>query len=158
MTSGSRGSILLADDEEKILKRLGRALRDEGHDVIEASSASDARRYLADRSFDLFVVDNVMPGVSGLELIREISASMPENERPLTVMMTAHGSTQIVREAFKLGVEDFLEKPFEIDELLALARRAVRSQRLQTEKQYLISERDAEFNHYGIVGRSRRML
>ena len=157
MTSGSRGSILLADDEEKILKRLGRALRDEGHDVIEASSASDARRYLADRSFDLFVVDNVMPGVSGLELIREISASMPENERPLTVMMTAHGSTQIVREAFKLGVEDFLEKPFEIDELLALARRAVRSQRLQTEKQYLISERDAEFNHYGIVGRGRHM-
>ena len=45
MTSGSRGTILLADDEEKILKRLGRALRDEGHDVIEASSASDARRY-----------------------------------------------------------------------------------------------------------------
>ena len=73
------------------------------------------------------------------------------------VMMTAHGSTQIVREAFKLGVEDFLEKPFEVDELLALARRAVRSQRLQTEKQYLISERDAEFNHYGIVGRSRAM-
>ncbi len=72
-------------------------------------------------------------------------------------MMTAHGSTQIVREAFKLGVEDFLEKPFEVDELLALARRAVRSRRLQTEKQYLISERDAEFNHYGIVGRSRAM-
>ena len=42
------------------------------------------------------------------------------------VMMTAHGSTQIVREAFKLGVEDFLEKPFEVDELLALARRAVK--------------------------------
>ena len=82
---------------------------------------------------------------------------MPEAERPQIVMMTAHGSTQIVREAFKLGVEDFLEKPFEVDELLALARRAVRSQRLQTEKQYLISERDAEFNHYGIVGRSRAM-
>jgi DNA-binding NtrC family response regulator len=157
MTSATRGSILLADDEEKILKRLGRALRDEGHDVIEASSASDARRYLADRPFDLFVVDNVMPGMTGLELIRELSTSMPESERPLTVMMTAHGSTQIVREAFKLGVEDFLEKPFEIDELLALARRAVRSQRLQTEKQYLISERDAEFNHYGIVGRGRLM-
>jgi DNA-binding NtrC family response regulator len=71
--------------------------------------------------------------------------------------MTAHGSTQIVREAFKLGVEDFLEKPFEVEELLTLARRAVRSRRLQTEKQYLISERDAEFNHYGIVGRSRAM-
>jgi two-component system, NtrC family, response regulator AtoC len=152
-----RGTILLADDEEKILKRLGRALRDEGHEVVEASSAREAQRHLAQRSFDLFVVDNLMPGTSGLELIREVATTLPDSERPQMVMMTAHGSTQIVREAFKLGVEDFLEKPFEVDELLALARRAVRSQRLQTEKQYLISERDAEFNHYGIVGRSRAM-
>ena len=152
-----RGSILLADDEEKILKRLGRALRDEGHDVVEASSGREAQRHLSERQFDLVVVDNVMPGISGLDLIREVSSTLPESERPQMVMMTAHGSTQIVREAFKLGVEDFLEKPFEVDELLALARRAVRSQRLQTEKQYLLSERDAEFNHYGIVGRSRSM-
>jgi DNA-binding NtrC family response regulator len=152
-----RGSILLADDEEKILKRLGRALREEGHEVIEVSSGRDAQRHLAERPFDLFVVDNLMPGMSGLELIREIASSMLEPERPQIVLMTAHGSTQIVREAFKLGVEDFLEKPFEIDELLALASRSVRSQRLRTQKQYLISERDAEFNHYGIVGRSRVM-
>jgi DNA-binding NtrC family response regulator len=152
-----RGSILLADDEEKILKRLGRALRDEGHEVVEASSGREAQRHLSERQFDLVVVDNVMPGISGLDLIREVSSTVPESDRPQMVMMTAHGSTQIVREAFKLGVEDFLEKPFEVDELLALARRAVRSQRLQTEKQYLLSERDAEFNHYGIVGRSRAM-
>ena len=82
---------------------------------------------------------------------------MTDSERPQMVLMTAHGSTQIVRDAFKMGVEDFLEKPFEVDELLALARRAVKSHRLQTQKQYLISERDAEFNHYGIVGRSRAM-
>ena len=154
--SGVRGSILLADDEEKILKRLGRALRDEGHEVIEAASAREAQRLLAERSFDLFVVDNVMPGISGLDLVREVSA-LPVAERPQVVMMTAHGSTQLVREAFKLGVEDFLEKPFEVDELLTLARRSVRSRRLQTEKQYLISERDADFNHYGLVGRSRAM-
>jgi DNA-binding NtrC family response regulator len=157
VTRATPGTILLADDEEKILKRLGRALRDEGHDVVEASSARDAQRHLAERPFDLLVIDNVMPGMTGLELIRELSAAPADGEPPQIVIMTAHGSTQIVREAFKLGVEDFLEKPFEIDELLALARRAVRSQRLQTEKQYLISERDAEFNHYGLVGRSRLM-
>jgi DNA-binding NtrC family response regulator len=158
MTSAPfRGSILLADDEEKILKRLGRALREEGHEVVEASSGREAQRHLSERQFDLIVIDNLMPGVNGLDLIREMSSTVPESERPLMVMMTAHGSTQIVREAFKLGVDDFLEKPFEVDELLALARRAVRSQRLQTEKQYLLSERDAEFNHYGIVGRSRAM-
>jgi DNA-binding NtrC family response regulator len=152
----SHGSILLADDEEKILKRLGRALRDEGHEVVEVTTAREAQRHLTERAFDLLVVDNVMPGVTGLELVRELS-QQPAAERPQIVMMTAHGSTQIVREAFKLGVEDFLEKPFEIDELLALARRAVKSLRLQTQRQYLISERDAEFNYYGIVGRSRAM-
>src|ERR687895_2707921 len=151
-----RGSILLADDEEKILKRLGRALREEGHEVVEVTTVREAQRHLAERPFDLLVVDNLMPDVTGLELVREL-AQQPAGERPQIVMMTAHGSTQIMREAFKLGVEDFLEKPFEVDELLALARRAVRSQRLQTQKQYLISERDAEFNHYGLVGRSRVM-
>jgi DNA-binding NtrC family response regulator len=157
MSAPHRGSILLADDEEKILKRLGRALRDEGHEVVEASSARDAQRQLGERAFDLLVIDNLMPGMTGLELIREVSASVPESDRPQIVMMTAHGSTQIVREAFKLGIEDFLEKPFEVEELLTLARRAVKSQRLRTEKQYLLSERDAEFNGYGIVGRSRGM-
>jgi hypothetical protein len=57
-----RGSILLADDEEKILKRLGRALRDEGHEVVETTSAKGAQRQLVEKSFDLLVVDNVMPG------------------------------------------------------------------------------------------------
>jgi DNA-binding NtrC family response regulator len=155
--SGPYGAILLADDEEKILKRLGRALRDEGHDVVEVTTIREAQRHLSERPFDLLVVDNIMPGMTGLDLIREMAQTMPAAERPQVVMMTAHGSTQIVREAFKLGVEDFLEKPFEVDELLALARRAVKSLRLQTERQYLISERDAEFNHYGIVGRSRAM-
>src|SRR5687768_9343573 len=152
-----RGAVLLLDDEEKILKRLGRVLRDDGHDVVEAGTAREAQRQLTLRPFDLFVVDNIMPGVTGLELLRDVFSSIPDTDRPQVVMMTAHGSTQIVREAFKLGVEDFLEKPFELDELLGLARRAVRSRRLQSEKQYLISERDAEFNHYGIVGRSRAM-
>src|SRR5687768_2801868 len=153
-----RGTVLLVDDEEKILKRLGRALRDEGHEVTEAGNARDAMRHLTERQFDLAVIDNVMQGMTGLELVRELASTMSDSERPQMVLMTAHGSTQIVRDAFKMGVEDFLEKPFEVDELLALARRAVKSHRLQTQKQYLISERDAEFNHYGIVGRSRPML
>ncbi len=133
--STHRGSILLVDDEEKILKRLGRALKDEGHEVAEASNARQALALLADRQFNLVVADNLMPGMSGLDLLREVTASFTGAERPQTVLMTAHGSTQIVRDAFKLGVEDFLEKPFEIDELLALARRAVTNHRLQSEKQ-----------------------
>src|SRR5829696_2070576 len=103
--SGPRGTVLVVDDEEKILKRLGRALRDEGHDVVEASSAREVQRHLTERQFDLLVVDNLMPGMSGVELIRDLTSTLPESERPQMVMMTAHGSTQLVREAFKLGVE-----------------------------------------------------
>src|SRR5688572_17971589 len=115
--SGPRGSILLVDDEEKILKRLGRALSDDGHQVSLAAHAREALRLLADRSFDLVVADNLMPGMSGLDMLREVTTTVGEPERPQLVLMTAHGSPQIVREAFKLGVEDFLEKPFEVDEL-----------------------------------------
>ena len=66
-----RGSILLVDDEEKILKALSRALRDAGHEVVETTRARSAQRLLAERTFDLFIVDNVMPEMSGLDLIRE---------------------------------------------------------------------------------------
>jgi DNA-binding NtrC family response regulator len=57
----------------------------------------------------------------------------------------------------KLGALDYLQKPFDIDELLVVVNRALDHQRLRTQHRYLISERDAEFNHYGIVGRNRRM-
>ena len=72
-------------------------------------------------------------------------------------MMTAHATVESAIEAMKLGAFDYLQKPFEVDELLVVANRALEHQRLQFQHRYLISERDAEFNHYGIVGRSRRM-
>jgi two-component system response regulator AtoC len=149
------GSILLADDEEKILKTLGRALRDDGHEVVTASNAKEATRCLSERSFDLLVIDFLMPDRTGLDVLRELAASTPEAERPAVVMMTAHGSIESAVEAMKLGARDYLQKPFEVDELLVLARRALEDQRARTGLRYLLSERDAEFDHYGIIGRSR---
>ena len=149
------GSILLADDEEKILKTLGRALRDDGHEVVTASNAKDASRLLAERSFDLLIIDFLMPDRTGMDVIRELAANIPEAERPAMVMMTAHGSIETAVEAMKLGARDYLQKPFEVDELLVLARRALEDQRARTGLNYLLSERDAEFNHYGIIGKSR---
>src|SRR5712671_8249456 len=153
--SSTHGSILLVDDEEKILKALGRALREAGHEVVETTRARDAKRLLNERTFDLFIVDNVMPEVSGLDLIRDIVASTPENERPQILMMTAHATVESALEAMKLGALDYLQKPFEIDELLVVVRRALEHQRLRTEYRYLVNERDEQFDHYGIVGRSR---
>jgi two-component system NtrC family response regulator len=149
------GSILLADDEEKILKALARALREEGHEVTTTTSAAEAQRLLAARTFDLFVVDHRMPGRTGLELIRELAATTPEAERPQVVMMTAHATVEDAIEAMKLGAFDYLQKPFEVEELLVAARRALEHQRLTTHHRYMRSERDEEFGNYGIVGKSR---
>ena len=150
-----RGSILLVDDEEKILKTLSRALRDAGHEVVDTTSARQAQRLLNARTFDLLVVDNLMPEMSGLDLIRELVAGTPEGERPQILMMTAHATVESAIEAMKLGALDYLQKPFEIDELLVVVRRALDHQRLRTEYRYLVSERDEQFDHYGIIGRSR---
>jgi DNA-binding NtrC family response regulator len=152
-----RGSILLVDDEEKILKALGRALRAAGHEVIETTSPRDAQRLLAERAFDVMLVDNVMPQLNGLDLIRDYVSSTPEGERPQILMMTAHATVESAIEAMKLGALDYLQKPFEIDELLVVVSRAIDHQRLRTEYRYLRSERDEQFDHYGIVGRSRVM-
>ncbi len=156
----NHGSLLLVDDEEKILKALGRALRDAGHEVAETTSARQAKKLLGERAFDVLVVDNVMPEISGLDLIRELAASPPqarEEPRPQIVMMTAHATVESAIEAMKLGALDYLQKPFEIDELLVVVRRAIEHQRLRTEYQYLLTERDEQFDNYGIIGRSRAM-
>jgi len=154
VTTHYPGSILLVDDEEKILKALGRALRDAGHEVIDTTQPREAQRLLAERSFDLFIVDNVMPQLSGLDLIRDYVALVPEGERAQVLMMTAHATIDSAIEAMKLGALDYLQKPFEIDELLVVVRRALDHQRLRVEHRYLRSERDEQFDHYGIIGRS----
>jgi two-component system NtrC family response regulator len=153
------GSVLLVDDEEKILKALGRALRDAGHEIVETTSAKNAKKLLGERAFDVLVVDNVMPDMNGLELIRELASAPPQDRdaRPEIVMMTAHATVESAIEAMKLGALDYLQKPFEIDELLVVVHRAIEHQRLRTEYRYLLSERDEQFDNYGIIARSRAM-
>jgi DNA-binding NtrC family response regulator len=153
----THGSILLVDDEAKIRTALADALREEGHEVVSIGSPREAQRLLARGTFDLLIVDNLMPELTGLDLIRELVASMPAADRPQILMMTAHATVESAIEAMKLGALDYLQKPFEIDELLVVVNRALDHQRLRTQHKYLLSERDEEFNQYGIVGRSRRI-
>jgi DNA-binding NtrC family response regulator len=152
----STGTILLVDDETKILNALASALREDGHEVVATSNPREAQKLIARRLFDLLIVDNLMPELTGLDLIRELAAN-PDGERPQILLMTAHATVESAIEAMKLGALDYLQKPFEIDELLVLVRRALEHQRLHTHHRYLLSERDEEFSHYGIVGRSRRI-
>jgi DNA-binding NtrC family response regulator len=151
------GSILLVDDEAKIRNALAQALREEGHEVTAIDSPREAQRLLGRRVFDVLLVDNLMPELTGLDLIRELVASSAESDRPQILLMTAHATVESAIEAMKLGALDYLQKPFDIDELLVVVNRALDHQRLRTQHRYLLSERAEEFNHYGIVGRSRGM-
>ena len=92
------GSILLVDDETKILNALGSALRADGHEVVTTADPHEGRRLLGQRLFDVFVVDNLMPELTGLDLIRELSAT-PAVDRPQVVMMTAHATVESAIEA-----------------------------------------------------------
>jgi len=152
----TRGSILLVDDEPKIRQALTEALRDEGHTVTATGDPHEALRLVGERPFDLLVVDNLMPALSGLELIREVVGNAAGGtDHPQILMMTAHATVESAIEAMKLGALDYLQKPFEIDEFLVVARRAIEHGRLRTHHDYLITERDEQFDHYGIVGTSR---
>ena len=153
----THGTILLVDDEIKIRRALGSALRDEGHEVVVAGSAWEAQRLITQQPFDVLVVDNLMPEMTGLDLIRELATTVAESDRPQILMMTAHATVESAIEAMKLGALDYLQKPFEVDELLVVVGRAIEHQRLRTQHRYLLNERREEFNQYGIVGRSRQM-
>ena len=78
----TRGSVLLVDDEPKILKALHDALVEEGHETAFTSKPKEALRLLAARPFDVLVVDNLMPEMSGLELIREVLTASAGGDRP----------------------------------------------------------------------------
>jgi DNA-binding NtrC family response regulator len=153
----TRGSVLLVDDEPKILRALGAALEAEGLEVTATNRPHDAQRLLAERPFDLLIVDNVMPEKSGLDLIRDVVGAAGGGERPQILMMTAHATVESAIEAMKLGALDYLQKPFEIDEFLVVVGRALEHGRLRTHHDYLITERDERYDHYGIIGRSRAM-
>lgn len=141
------------------MKTLGRALRDDGHEVVVISSGEGALDLLNERDFDLLVLDNRMPGLSGLDVIRKLvgEGSHGDTERPEIVMMTAHATVESAIEAMKLGAADYLQKPFDVDELLVVARRVLGHRKLRTEHRYLLAEQKTQFNDYGIVGTSSAM-
>ena len=106
------GSILLADDEEAMVRILGPALREHGHEVVETTSARPARQLLGQRPFDVLVVDNLMPEMTGLDLIKDLVKTVPEGDRPQILLMMGQPSIDGAIEAVKSGALDYLQKPF----------------------------------------------
>ncbi len=122
--------ILLIEDDPGIVMTLKRVLSEEGHEVlIERRGDIGLSRARADK-LDVVITDMKLPGLNGLELVRELHTAQP---RLPIILITAHGTTETAIEATKAGAYDYLLKPFEIPELIELVDKAVDSRRLMTE-------------------------
>jgi len=122
--------ILLIEDDTSAANALRRVLAAEGHQVFcEARGDSGLARAQSDE-MDVVITDLRLPGLNGLELVRQLHSAKP---RLPIILMTAHGTTETAIEATKLGAYDYLVKPFEMEELLDLVERAVATSRLMTQ-------------------------
>lgn len=107
--------VLLVDDEEEFLNTLTKRLEMRGLKVTGATRGAEAVKLADKENFDAIVVDLAMPGMDGLETLKRIKKSHPDAE---IIMLSGQGTVKTSIEAMKLGAEDFLEKPVDIQELL----------------------------------------
>lgn len=122
--------ILVAEDEAEVLDMCVRALSREGYVVSAAHSGMEAIEMVKSASFDLLLTDIKMPGLSGLQAYREIKRQVPDI---IGVAITGYGSVETAIEALKLGMEDFILKPFSLDDLRAAVTKALDKARLERE-------------------------
>jgi nitrogen regulation protein NR(I) len=122
--------ILLIDDDPGIVDTVARVMSDEGYEVTVEKRGDDGLARATGDTFNVVVTDLRMPGLNGLDLVRQLHAARP---RLPIILITAFGSTQTAIEATKFGAYDYLLKPFEIPQLLELIHRAVNSNRLMSE-------------------------
>jgi DNA-binding NtrC family response regulator len=108
-------SVLLVDDEEEFLETLVKRLAKRKLDVTGVTSALDALRVLNEKPVDVVVLDVKMPGMDGLEALRQIKITSPDVE---VIMLTGHANMEAAIQGMELGAFDYLMKPMDIDELL----------------------------------------
>jgi nitrogen regulation protein NR(I) len=147
----ARPKILLVEDDRQIVTALTRVLTDEGYDVTHAEDATKGLSLATAEPCDLVITDFKLPGVTGMELVQSLHDARP---RLPVILMTAHGTTDTAIEATKLGAYDYLLKPFEMPDLLALVEKAVTHNRVMLEP---IDISEVSPGHSAIVGKSRAM-
>jgi nitrogen regulation protein NR(I) len=122
--------ILLIEDDAGIRETLQRVLTEEGHSVAVDQRGDEGLEHAARERFNVVITDFRLPGLSGLDLVRELHIMQP---RLPIILITAFGTTETAIEATKLGAYDYLLKPFELPELIELVRKAADSNRLMSE-------------------------
>lgn len=128
-----KANVLLVDDEEQFLKVVSQRLGMRGLKVEAATSGDEAIKKTEQRDFDAIILDLVMPGKSGIEVLKEIKTKHPDLQ---IIILTGHGTVEAGVEAIKEGAVDFLEKPVDFEKLMKKIEEAKNKRFLIIEKKH----------------------
>jgi two-component system, NtrC family, nitrogen regulation response regulator GlnG len=146
--------ILIADDEDSLRWVLEKGLRQAGYEVTSVKDGAAAIRAVEDEAFDLIFLDVRMPGMDGLTALGKMRERRPD---ACVVVITAHGTMETAIQAMQRGAYDYLTKPFDLDELLLLAQRALEAGRLTQEVTRLKTGMQEVREFSALIGRHPRM-
>jgi DNA-binding response OmpR family regulator len=118
--------VLLVDDEEEFVSALSERLMLRGIEVDCALNGEEALARLVEKEFEVVILDVMMPGLGGLEVLRQIKTTHPNTQ---VILLTGHGSTREGIEGMRLGAFDYLIKPVDIEEMLAKMKEAAKTGR-----------------------------
>ena len=146
--------LLLVEDEAPLREAVAEQLADRGFSVEQADSGEAALARLAEFAFDIIVTDLRLPGIDGSAVVEAAVGRYPDI---IAIVVTGYGTVKDAVEAIKRGASDFVNKPFQIDELLHALESALEQRRLKSENAYLRAQLEERYRFEGVVGKSRAM-
>jgi len=149
-----KGKILIVEDEKSMREVLKILLEGEGYEVMTASDGLEGIAHLDKDIFDLVVTDVKMPKVDGFEVLKRIKEISPDT---IVIMITAFGTKESGIEAMKLGAYDYISKPFNIDEIRLIVKKAIEKKREHVELSLLRQKVDVTYSLENIIGQSPKM-
>jgi DNA-binding response OmpR family regulator len=145
------GRILIADDHDSLRRGLAQALAEAGHEIEEAPNGNAAIEKLHEGFFDVVVSDLKMGGSTGLDVLKTTKTLHPSSA---VILMTAFGSVSTAVEAMKIGAFDYVQKPFEIEEMEIKVDKALELRRMQHQIDYLRHAQGDIYDFDRIIGSS----
>ena len=150
-----KNTVLVVDDEPGMREFLEIMLKRDGYIVDTAPDGARALDKMENTLFDLAIVDIQMPVMNGIELLRRINEKSPETT---VIMITAYASHETAIEAMKLGAYDYITKPFKIDEIKLVIKKAIEKKKLERENKRLRKELETKYGFGNIIGRSPSII
>lgn len=147
-------NVLIVDDEQSYRQLLSLVFESDGHAIRTAMNGREALENLQASPADIIISDVKMPDMDGIELLRAVRETQPDLG---VVLMTAFASVETAREAFKLGADDFIQKPFDVEELKLIVRKTLEKQELIVENRAFKRAQRERGSVTNIVGSSAKM-